>query len=384
MADPSFDQLSAGTLADLRRDSVADNFFVDGAWQRLVRYYASQDPFQGGTFMQEPFQYNRVNGGAYFPGADVVVQEVQILAALQFPPRFYKCDLPFNLAQIGVLNNGPAAAVSLYDLYYQNAVSAMSTDMNIDAYQHGQAQGTGIAQNRVQFMDGIDEACSDGINPGWMGNYYQTYGNQVRNGNVTNTLNSVPLWNGDALGNPGQANWGMVMALYLNCVQPPDTLISNKALFNYLWNRSETKQMFAQESDARIGLTGFRILDAMYHVDKLAPSTKFGTILPSGLSQTSSVKPAPFTLPSLTAAQVAVSGYPASSTPTIQPGEPLFALRMRDWKIRPSTDPEYNHNFTPLIRSQQNPDLVVSFYKAATNWYTDSPRDNGQAIGMSF
>ena len=73
--DPLFDQLSAGTLADLRRDAVQDNFFVDGAWQRLMRYYGSNDPFTGGLFMQEPFMYNRVNGGAYQPGADVQVSE---------------------------------------------------------------------------------------------------------------------------------------------------------------------------------------------------------------------------------------------------------------------------------------------------------------------
>lgn len=366
----------------MRRDALQDNFFVDGALQRVIRYYASMDPFHGGTFMQEPFMYNRVNGGGYYPGADTVVQEIQILAALQFPPRFYKEDLPFNLAQTEVLNSGPAAAVSIWDAYHTNAVSALSTDLNIDYYQHGQANGTGVAQNRTAFIDGVDEMCSDGVNPGWMGNYYTKYGNQLRNGVVTNTINSVPLWSGGADGSTGQASWGQVMNLYLNCVQAPDTLLSNKALWNYLWNREESKQRFAQEGDARIGLTGFKILEAYYHIDKLCPSTKFGTILPSGLSQTSSVKPSTFTLPSLTATQTAVSGYPSSVTPTINPGEILFALRLKDHKMRPSSSDEYNYNFTPLIRSQQNPDLIVQWLKHSTNMYTVSPRDNGQALGF--
>ena len=71
MSDPLFDMLSATTLADIQRDVLADNFFVDGAWQRLTRYYAAERPFTGGLFMQIPFQYDRVNGGAYTPGADV-------------------------------------------------------------------------------------------------------------------------------------------------------------------------------------------------------------------------------------------------------------------------------------------------------------------------
>jgi hypothetical protein len=66
------------------------------------------------------------------------------------------------------------------------------------------------------------------------------------------------------------------------------------------------------------------------------------------------------------------------------PCEPFFWLRVKGWKIRPSADPEYNFNFTPPIRSQTNPDLVVMFLKAALNCYTTSPRDNAQILGAGF
>jgi hypothetical protein len=363
-------------------DAVQDNFFVDTAWQRIMRAYAVEDPFLGGIFMQVPFMYDRVNGGAYAPGTDVQVVQKQILGAMGFSPRAYKEDIALNLFNLGVINSGPSAAVSLYDMYFENAVTALSTDMNIDAYQHGQAIATGVVQNRSIYMNGMDEALSDGANPGWLGNYYTTYGGQTRNGVVNTALNSVPLWAGDQAGNPGQANWATIVAAYLNCVQPPDTILSNKAAFQYLWSREETKQRFAQETDARIGLTGFHVFDAYYHVDKLAPSTKFGAMLPSGLSQTTSIAPAAFTSPGLTAANIALSNYPASTS--CKPGEPVFVLRLKDWKLRPSNDPEYNHNFTPLIRSQTNPDLVTAFYKCAFNYYTPSPRDNVQIVGFGY
>ena len=383
MADPLFDQLSATTLADMQRDSVQDNFFVETAWQRIMRYYAVEDPFLGGIFMQVPFQYDRVNGGAYAPGVDVQVVEKQIVGAMGFPPKAYKEDIALNLFQIGVVNNGPAAAVSVYDAYYENAVSALSTDLNIDFYFYGQAAASNITPDRSIYMNGADEALNDGVNPGWTGNVYTTYGGQTRNGVVGNTINSVPLWAGDAKGNPGQANWGTVVGGYLNCAQPPDTFLSNKALFQYLWQREEPKQRFAQEEDPRIGLVGFHVFNAFYHVDKLAPSTKFGTLLPSNLSTTTSIKPATFTTPTLSAAQSSISNHP-SATSGVQPGEPLFILRLQDWKLRPSNDPEYNHNFTPLIRSQTNPDLVTAFYKCALNCYTPSPRDNTQIVGFGY
>jgi hypothetical protein len=51
---------------------------------------------------------------------------------------------------------------------------------------------------------------------------------------------------------------------------------------------------------------------------------------------------------------------------------------------RPASDPEYNFNFTPPIRSQNNPDLVVLFLKAGLNIYTVQPRDNWQLVGAGF
>lgn len=383
-ADPLFDQISATTLADMRADVVQDNFFVEGAWQRLTRYYHAEDPFFGGTWMQEPFMYNRVNGGAYPPGSDVTVEQIQILAAMAFTPRAYKEDVPINMWQTEVLNNGPAAAVSTYDTYMTNAVQAMSTDFNIDAYQHGQPSASTVSQNRSIFMNGIDEAVNDGRNPGYLGNVYSTYGGQTRNGAVGNVLNATPIWAGDSAGNTGPVSYSLLFGAYLNCVQSPDAGLCNKACFQYIANRNEPKQRFAnEEKDVRIGLVGFRIMDAVIHVDKLAPSTKYGSLLPSGLSQTTSGALSTFTSPTFsggTATYNAVSGFPSATT--CSPGEPFFWLRMQDWRLRPSRSPEYNHNFTPPIRTQNNPDLVVMFYKAAATYYTPSPRDNSHIVGI--
>lgn len=381
--DPLFDQISATTLADMRRDIVQDNFFVDGAWQRLMRLYGAIDEYLGGTLMQEPFMYDRVNGGAYPPGADVEVVQKQILAATAFTPRAYKEDVPINMWQTEVINNGPAAAVSIYDAYMTNAVQSLSTDLNIDFYNHGQPSSSTVSQNRTIFINGADEALNDGINPGWLGNVYSNYGGQARNGNVTNTLNSIPIWAGDQSGNLGQVSYGLLFGTLLNCVQMPDTGLCNKACFQYIAQREEPKQRFAQETDVRIGLVGFKILDAYIHVDKLAPSTKFGAILPSGLSQTTSVSPpASFTTPTYSGTQNSISGFPSNTV--VKPGEPFFWFRLKDWKLRPSNSPEYNHNFTPPIRTQNNPDLIVMFYKAATNIYTVSPRDNAQIVGIGY
>jgi len=55
MPDPTFDQISATTLADLKDDVLHDNFFVDVPWQRKMRATPGcLEEFLGGTLMREP------------------------------------------------------------------------------------------------------------------------------------------------------------------------------------------------------------------------------------------------------------------------------------------------------------------------------------------
>jgi hypothetical protein len=284
-----------------------------------------------------------------------------------------------NLWQTNVVNSGPAARVKLADLYMSNAVQALNTDLGIDFYRHGQAAPSGVGDNRVVFINGAAEAMNDGITSSWDGNYFPYYGGQLRNGVIGNVLNSIPIWFGDQLGNTGQISYKSIVEMYLNCVQEPEIGVCNKALYSYLLERQEPKQNFAQEKDASIGLVGLKFLNSYIHVDKLCPSTKYGQILPSGLSQTTAIQPAAFTS---SPAPSSISNLPAGVT--INPGEVIFFFRTAGWKIRPTTDEEYNFNFTPPIRTQTNPDLIVMFLKAGINFYTPSPRDNCHGYGAGF
>lgn len=378
--DPTFDQISASTLADMRDDIVYDEFFVEGAGLRKLRSSGALDEYLGGTIMQEPFQYNRVSGGAHQPGSDVNVIQNQILAATAFVPKEYIEIVPLNLWQTQVINAGPAGKVKLVDLYMTNAVQALNTDLGIDLYNHGQASSATVLTDRQYFINGAAEFMNDGVTNSWDGNVFPIIGGQTRNGAVGNVLNSIPVWVGTQAGAGGQAAYKPVIEGYLNCAQDPDIGLCNKAWYAYLLEREEPKQRFAQEKDASIGLVGLKYLNAFVHVDKLAPSTKYGQILPSGLSQTTAVQPTAFTT---SAAPSAISNLPAN-TLLATVGEIFFWYRMAGWKVRPTADEEYNFNFTPPVRAQNNPDLVVMFLKAGINIYTPSPRDNMHMYGATF
>ena len=380
MADPLYDQISASTVADLREDVVYDNFFVDPGIQRKMRASGALDEFLGGTVMQEPFQFDRVQGGAHQPGADINIIQKQILGATAFAPKEYIETIPLNLWQTDVINSGPAGRVKIADLYMTNAVQALNTDLGIDFYRHGQPNsGTNVVDNRAIYINGASEFCNDGVTNSWDGNVFPSVGGQTRNGVVGVALNSIPYWCGDQAGNTGPVSYKVILEGYLDCVEPPDSGSTNKGAWAYLAERQETKQKFTVETDLQIGVSGLKILDAYIYVDKLCPSTKYGTILPSGLSNTTAIKPATFTSAGTPSS---LSLLPASTT--INPGEVLFLFRLKGWKVRQAAAAEYNFAFTPPIRTQQNPDLVVMFLKEGINFYTPTPRNNKQFFGIGF
>jgi hypothetical protein len=374
-----FDELSATTRAAIEQDVVQDNLFVEDGLQKVVRFYANERPYTGGLFNQIPFVYDRPTGGAATPGSTREVKDKQLLAAFAFGEREYIEEIPINEWKNKVINAGPNAAVDIYDTYMQLAVKAFNTDWNVDAYRHGQSSASTVAQDRSTAVNGMDEFLNDGVNPGWLGNTYPTIGGETRNGTVGIALNSIPLWCGDQAGAVGQVNYLALLRGYLQCIQKPDTGLCNRELFALIAAREEPKQRFAQETDVRIGVTGFKIMDAYIHLDNLAPSTKFGALLPTGLIGASLV-PSDISVGALTAAQTAISGFPASTTCKV--GEPFFWLRLQDWVLTPAADPAFRHYFKGPIPSQEAPDLEVMFYREGVNWFCPSPRDNKLMIGF--
>jgi hypothetical protein len=168
---------------------------------------------------------------------------------------------------------------------------------------------------------------------------------------------------------------------FLQCIQKPDTGLCNRELFRLIAGRQEPKQGFMQETDVRIGVTGFKIMDAYIHLDILCPSTKYGSLISGSVyGQESTIAPSDIAVAALTAAQTAISGFSASTTCKV--GEPFFWLRLQDWVLTPAADPAFRHHFKGPIPSQDAPDLEVMFYREALNWFTPSPRDNKLMIGF--
>lgn len=368
-ADPTVDELNALTYYEVYPKTIEDEFFLAAPELAYFRDHCLV-PFTGGSFMQAIFRYAPMIGGFYAPGTSFNITKRNTIAALQFDTRYLYVSIPEYKEEIQVENKGEYAVASLLEADMQNGVDTINAIVAVALAQSGQG-------SRSLAINGWAEAINDGVTPSWDGTVYPTYGNQARNGAVGSTLNSVPLWCGDALGNPGIIQYSQIEEAYQDASvgkKEPNLIVGNKAVIAYVKEKMVAQQRFAQEKDPVWGVTGFRINNAMVLKNDYSPSLKYGKtdpVLGSWLTST-------FNTTGMSPATA--SGLPANTVCTV--GEVLVMYNTFDWLFRVTDNEEYGFGFSGFVPAQDNT-RVVAQIKAMCNLECLSPRTQKQLYGIN-
>jgi hypothetical protein len=122
--------------------------------------------------------YRPMKGGAYQKaGAPFDITRHRTRAAIQFNPRYYQVNITEYLEDLEVEMAGQRAAFSVLRTDMAQAALTMSAILEIAAFRHGQNL---IGDNRIAEINGLAEALNDGVNAGWDGNTFPSYGGQTR------------------------------------------------------------------------------------------------------------------------------------------------------------------------------------------------------------
>lgn len=378
MADPNVGLIPSVTIQQIWEDQITDNFFKAVPFWTYLRDKALVD-FDGGTYMQYAFLFKPTIGGFYAPGASFNIDMIDTVAALQFREKYIEQNVTMAMEDIMVRNRGPRAVFSLVDAYMKNAMMTITAQCAIAGWRHGQASGTGVADDRSLYINGLSEALNDGTVYSWDGNYFTTYGGQARNGAVGSALNSVPQWWGQSNGAGGKVTYQLLESLYQTATQgniSPDLGVTSKAGMTYIKNTMQVQQRFAQETDPRYGFEGVKLNKMLITKDDYAPSLVYGVNDPQlGNYLTGTITN------SLTGTPA--GGFPTNSqASTLTVGEVLFMINTDTWKLRLSTNPQYQFGFTGFKPGQDNT-RVSGQVLAALNLECVAPRLNGQAFGFT-
>lgn len=395
--NPLFDEVSASTIENYSKGRVARTLFTATPWLRVLRSNKKiYRPWQGGSYHKAPFDLQPVPSGAYQPGTDTfTLQQLQTQDAMMFAPKFYNAEVVILATYTDVYNREPYQIVDILKEKYGNASNAIDSKVAADVYNHGQTNQTNVASNRSQNLNGFLEALSDGFTPGWTGDVFTVYGNQLRNGPLTGTvLNSVPYWGGNADGTAGVFSNQILNRVYNRCKQgkgegevlggKPDYGLCSDFAYGCVSDRVFPMQRVdAEIREPRIGLVGLKFNNAVIFPDSYSPGSQNAiyvqdqTVLPSITTNA-----AGFAVPATgTAASQLLSNMPANGT-TIFPGEVFWWLRADTWRFSyPRTG---RYSFRPRgLQEAFDGDILADIIRAAIVMYCLVPSSNQQAFGFA-
>lgn len=389
--DPTYNgDIQASTLNAFVADIAYDNFFVKTAYQQHMRAIGAVDPFGGGALMQEPFIMGSPAAGAAAPGTNFNITHNQQLADMAFNMRLYSSRDMLEQFSLNVQNRGPNAKIKLKELYYRNAVAAISTNLEVDAYWHGQGAVSGqIASNRTNNTNGMAEALNDGKNNSWQGDVFQNYGAQVRNGAVSSTLNSIPVNFGNADGSAAPISVRSLIQFLVrqrkfNDGTTPELTITTPAGWAYILSALQTQQQFTTNWTMKAltsvpDVEGISFMGTTIYDDILAPGSQWGTDFPTNYITTSNLT-GTFTSASTATGAGSPSNLPASTSITV--GETIWPLTGRAWKMRPPESEEFNFGVreNQVYNNNTNDAYIVNL---GINIYSMEPRMSGQGFGFN-
>ena len=399
---PLFPEVPATTLNELVDGYIWQNSYISTPFQRYFRASGAYDPFGGGAAMQFPQLYAGAQGGAIFPGQDVAVNMVQMITAGVFLPKLYEKHFLINDFTLEVLNTGPEARVWLLEGYLNQMMEGIDFQIEGDMFRHGQSAGNGVSDDRQASINGISEAVNDGVTPSWDGNVFPTYSQQARNGAIGASINSTPVWLGDASGNPAPPNYQELLKTYKLAIGRPTLGVTSWIGYTAIASAFQRQQRYETRDDQNINWSGIKFEDSTIFDDDIVPSSNPKQSIANLFQTPDGTAPAPGAIQTgqftLTAAmlgnqgtsQLPSLGFTSNATKAglsgglniIVVGEPLFWLDVDTWKYRPANTGTFNYYMMDPIRYPQNPTLYIQFLRHALNFLTWTPRRHVQTYGI--
>lgn len=406
MANPFaalFPELQATTLNELVDGYIYQNSYVATPFMRRMRASGAYHPFDGGAAMQAPQLFQGAQGGAIFPGQDVTVNQVQMITAGLFQPKLYEKHILVNEFTIEVQNKGDAARVSLMEAYINQMMEGIDFQLEGDGFRHGQQAGNGVSDDRLASINGFSELMNDGITPSWDGNVFPTYSGQTRNGAIGASMNSTPVWLGDASGNPAPPNYQEMLKTYLLPIGSGSISLGVTSYLGYaaIAAQFQRQQRYETRDDHNINWSGIKFENATLFYDDIVPSSSPKPTIANLFQSPDGTSPVPgaiqtgqFTLTAAMLANQATSqlpnlGFTSNPTPalsgglnTIVVGEPLFWIDEEMLEYRPAETGSFNYHIMEPIRYPQNPVLYAQYVRHSTNLYSWTPRRFQQCYGI--
>lgn len=272
--------------------------------------------YEGGPGWQENFAFDTPTVAAYVPGESFDLTQKQLAAGTTVTPRYYDVTVPALLEKLRVEMAGPRAAFNYIDFLLQTSALALSAQLSNDVYRYGSVVG---ANDRSKYINGLDEALSDGVNNGYLAQTYTSYLGVVRT-EAAGALNSVMTGPNANIGGPLQ--YGILEETFSSVTygpKHPDWIVTSNRGLSLAKMVFQPQQRF-ESVDADTGFMALKFNGVPMVADQYCPGTRAASAADAAL------------------------GYSA-----IASGETFWFLNSDELKFYISTDSLFGFGFTGFM-----------------------------------
>ncbi len=368
------DALTVATKRYLRKTpELIDNVFQGGPLAAFAKENLREE-FTGGRLIGENFVYNGMQGGAYLPGKEFNISEVQVEQECQFNMKFFEDNVTMTKEMVQVLNKGENAAFKLIDDRFRVAYMTMGAQIEIAMYLNG------IQANYVPNFNGLPEALNDGTTASWDNSTYTTYGTITRGGSVGSSLNSVPVNVSGQIQytGPNGLEETYATASYGPEMWEPNIGVTTYFCYSFIKEKFQTQQRFNDTQEPKIGFNGLKFNTATILRSRYAPGAYLfgssGTADPIATTYIVNT-----TNGALTAYPTPVGGYPSAGSYK----ETFWWINARNpfMNFYVSDDAEYGFGFTGWKPGQGNTKIAGQVLASCA--ITFAPRYHKQLYGIT-
>jgi hypothetical protein len=327
---------------------VVDNVFRNSPLLAMIKAKGLRD-YSGGPSWQENFLYDTLVPVAYSPGETFDLTQKQIATGGTVTPRYYAVPVSAYLEKLNVEMAGEQAVFSYIDILLQNAALALSARLANDVYRHGQNLS---GSDRSKFINGLDEALSDGSTNGFDGRTYPTYLGTTRT-DVSTALSS-PM-TGPAASVSGAITYPILEQAFGSVIiggEVPDWIVTTNNGLSYIKMAFQAQQRF-ETSTPDFGFRSGLFNGAKIVADQYCPGARTASS-PDGLV-----------------------GYS-----TVSAGETLWILNSGTLRLYINTHPLFSFGFTGFIPAQGN-STIAGRYQVALNFTNVAPRLSRQLYAIT-
>lgn len=344
---------------------ILDNTFHRDALLGYLRDTVEEQFTGGRRNVESDFEYAPEIGGAYDPGDEFDLTELQAEQAFALPMQFYYANVSATLEDLEVFNIGPRAVYRFLNTRFARALKTIGAHVAFSLYLNGSRAGY------TRMITGLAEALNDNSVASWDGSTYPAYGDTTRGGAIGTALNSTPFVTASTTIMLKDLEDSYSQAMIGEGEEEPNIGVTTYKGYSAIKSKFQAQQRFNDTQDPKLNFNGLKFNNAVLMRSRYAP----GTVISGNQTNDVTRVANPFITKS---SKGVLTAYPTVTSETLW----WLNVRRQFMRFLISKSKKFGFGFTGFKAAQGN-NKVAGQILASVQMFVRGPRYHAQVYGFT-